>query len=314
MKVALYIGSWPQNIGNAFFDLGLESIMKLAFPSATVFYTGGAVHWMFNHSQEAQKKSFFKSNNKNYLKNSIEIAQFADVDLVVVPGMCIANEFVNNNGRTFLELAKRKIPVLFVGAGALKYTEREADYYVEFLNKFYRYGIITRDGDTFDILSRRGAKNIEKGIDCAFFLPDRYTPPNLSIPKFNIENFDAYEESVSIDHKGCLVLRTHHDCWGPLPKKYINKENTLISDVPFDYLTLYAKVNETYSDRVHACIATLAYGNKAKLFSKTPRASLFREMGAEKIKQELVSIDLDLLNKLKDRQINIVRKMTNELV
>ena len=35
-------------------------------------------------------------------------------------------EFVDNNGKTFLELAKRKIPVLFIGAGALEYNKSEA--------------------------------------------------------------------------------------------------------------------------------------------------------------------------------------------
>lgn len=314
LNIALYTGSWPQNIGNAFFDLGLEAIVKLAFPSANIFYTGGAVHWMFNHSAPTSKRLPFIKHDKKNSDNSIEIAQFANVDLVIVPGMCIAKEFVDNNGKTFLELAKRKIPVLFIGAGALEYNQSEARYYVEFLNKLHKYGIVTRDSDTFNILNDNGAKNIEKGIDCAWFLPDRYTCPKLSLPKFNIMNFDAGEEIAGVDHKDNAVFRTHHDCWGPLPTRYINKENTLVSDVPFDYLTLYANANETYSDRVHACIATLTYGNKAKLFSKTPRKSLFKELNVENITQELTKVDMNLLRELKEKQINTVKKMITAII
>jgi hypothetical protein len=313
LNVALYTGSWPQNIGNAFFDLGLEAIIKLALPSANIFYTGGAVHWMFNYSQNIKKLPFI-SNRKKQSENSVEIAQFAEVDIVVVPGMCIAKEFVDNNGKTFLELAKRKIPVVFVGAGALEYTDNEALYYAKFLNKFYKYAIITRDSDTFNILNKNGIKNIWEGIDCAWFLPEKYTCPKLSIPKFNIMNFDSTEEPTDINHKNCLVLRTHHDCWGPLPKRYTDKENTLISDVPFDYLTLYANVNETYSDRVHACIATLTYGNKARLFSKTQRRSLFKKLGIEDITRELVSLDISLSRKMKEEQINTVRNIIDKIV
>jgi len=316
LNIALYIGSWPQNIGNAFFDLGLEAIVKKAFPNANIYYTGGAVHWMFNHPRKIITKTFFgnKIEEKSYIKNSVEIAQFANVDIVVVPGMCLTREFVDNNGKTFLELSKRKIPVFFVGAGALEYTQEESNYYANFLNNFYKYSIITRDDNTFEMLKKSGVKNIEKGIDCAFFLPDRYSPPKLSIDKFNVMNFDSTQEPNTIDHKGVKVFRTHHNCWGPLPENYVNKEDTLVSDVPFDYLALYGNVNETYSDRVHACVATLAYGNKARLFSKTPRASLFKKVGAEKITQELTSVDMKLLQTLKTRQIDLVKKIINELI
>ena len=312
MKIALYTGSWPQNIGNAFFDLGLEAILRLTVPEAQLFYTGGAVHWMFRRARRNLLGIF--NYQKDYSDNSFEIAQFADVDLVAVPGMCISKEFVDSNGKTFVELAKRKIPVVFVGAGALTYTHEELTFYKEFLDSFYKYAIITRDGNTYDLLKKYGFLNIHKGIDCAFFLPDRYTPPKLILPEFNVLNFDGGKEPHDINHHGKLVLRTHHDCWGPLAEQYTREENTLVSDVPFDYLSLYANVNETYSNRVHACIATLAYGNKAQLFAKTPRASLFEEFNASNITKELVQIDSHRLAELKTRQLNAVKQTFNEVL
>ena len=50
LKIGMYAGSWPQNIGNAFFDFGAEAIIRQAFPNAELFRMGGAVHWMFNNS------------------------------------------------------------------------------------------------------------------------------------------------------------------------------------------------------------------------------------------------------------------------
>ena len=121
LNIALYVGLWPHNIGNAFLGLGAEAIIRQAFPDAAVFRTGCAGHWMFSHGQDHIKKNFFGypkiKKAPDYIHNSLELAQVADVDLVVVPGMCLAKEFIATSGKTLLHLAQRKIPVLFLGAG-----------------------------------------------------------------------------------------------------------------------------------------------------------------------------------------------------
>ena len=38
------------------------------------------------------------------------------------------------------------------------------------------------------------------------------------------------------------------------------RDNMLISDTPYDYLTLYACANEVYTDLVHATVVALQYG------------------------------------------------------
>ena len=59
-----------------------------------------------------------------------------------------------------------------------------------------------------------------------------------------------------------------------------------------DYLLLYRNASEVYSDRVHACIPTLAFGNKARLFSNSPRIALFENAKIPDVKGErLVSIE-----------------------
>ena len=58
-----------------------------------------------------------------------------------------------------------------------------------------------------------------------------------------------------------------------------------------DYLLLYRNASEVYSDRVHACIPTLAFGNKARLFSNSPRIALFENAKIPDVRERLVSIE-----------------------
>lgn len=325
LKIGCYIGSWPQNIGNAFFDLGARAILNEAFPDAQFFNIGGAVHWMFNASALRHKESLFGSRGCGLLKkmnivspygnnnNSFEIGEVAEVDALVFAGMSMCREFVENNGRTFLAAAKRGVAVLGLGAGGSCYNNDEIRSFSEFFNSLPRAAIITRDDDTFDMFSGN-IKHMVKGIDCAFCLPEYFTPPRLSLPVYDVENFDErFIEAPAIDHGDHMVIHTHHDLWGPLSKKYISKPNTMISDVPEDYLSLYSQVNTTYSDRVHACVASLAYGNRARLYSTTPRKALFKKMRLEAITSTDVSLDMDLRQELKHIQIknakNIIENM-----
>ena len=176
LKIGLYIGAWPQNIGNAFFDLGARAILAKAFPEAHFFPTGGAVHWMFTASALSNAgrvgRRLGELAGRDFTSpNSFEIGEAAEVDLLVFAGMSMCEEFVRNNGKTFYKAAERGIPVLGLGAGGSLYTKKEAEIFSQFLIALSRYAIITRDDDTFGMFESR-LDNIWSGIDAAFFLPD----------------------------------------------------------------------------------------------------------------------------------------------
>jgi hypothetical protein len=318
LNIGLYIGSWPQNIGNAFFDFGAKAILAKAFPEARFFPTGGAVHWMFTasalHNAGKIGRKLGELAGRDFTShNSFEIGEAAEVDLLVFAGMSMCEEFVRNNGKTFRKAAERGTPILGLGAGASLYTAQEADVFSQFLKDLGRYAIITRDDDTFDMFSSR-LDNIWSGIDAAFFLPDYYTPPKLALPPYDIVNFDGPDSPPAITHTVDHIIHTHHDLWGPLPDAYMAAPNTLVSDIPEDYLTLYSQVNETHSNRVHACIATLTYGNKARLYNSTPRKALFEKVGASQVTSEVCRLDMARLQELKDKQIAQARNMVLDLL
>ena len=314
LKIGMYAGSWPQNIGNAFFDFGAEAIIRQAFPDAELFRMGGAVHWMFNNSSRTRFGLLGRAIRKfgpvhhPVNGNSIEIGEFADLDLLVFPGMSMCEEFAVNNGPTFLEANKRGVAVLGLGAGGSLYNDREIEKFSTFFNKLNNAAIITRDDDTFQMFSGK-INNITKGIDCAFFLPDYFKAPKLALEDYEVVTFDASEPPEGLRDSKPGRIFMHHDLWGPLPKKYTNKKRTLVSDVPEDYLSLYANCQVTHSDRVHACIASLAYGNSAQLYSNTPRKALFKKLNLEDITSRPVKLDFDHLKHLKSEQVESTKKV-----
>ena len=93
------------------------------------------------------------------------------------------------------------------------------------------------------------------------------------------ENQNIRQKLEHTELKDKNIIYTDHK---PYPQSKITrqvKNNIFISDYPLDYLAIYRNVNTTYSDRVHACIPTLSFGNKACLFSKSPRKVLFENVG-----------------------------------
>lgn len=58
----------------------------------------------------------------------------------------------------------------------------------------------------------------------------------------------------------------------------------MVSDSADDYLYLYANADCVYTDRVHACVPTISFGNPCKFYYSTPRTLLFERIGIENTK------------------------------
>ena len=68
------------------------------------------------------------------------------------------------------------------------------------------------------------------------------------------------------------LLRTDHQTNPLCHRKLYYGPGAFAMDVPYGYFALYANAALTLSDRIHACVVTMAYGGTAMLFSKSPRA------------------------------------------
>lgn len=102
---------------------------------------------------------------------------------------------------------------------------------------------------------------------------------------------------------GMCVVRPEHRFNPHVTWKIYRHPSALVSDEPYTYLTVYGNSALTLSDRVHACVATLAYGNPAMLFTPSPRARLFERVGLGQIKQRPVVLDPVVLVEEKKAQL-----------
>ena len=106
---------------------------------------------------------------------------------------------------------------------------------------------------------------------------------------------------------GRMIVRPEHRSNPHMTYKIYQHPNAVCSDEPWTYFTVYANSALTLADRVHACVATLAYGNPAMLFTPSPRAALFERVGAGDIKKHPVRLDMDHLEQERSGQVEWLR-------
>jgi len=313
IKIVYFTNGASGNVGNPFIDMGSIQSLKMACPNSIIY------------TPSHMSKCIFYSYGKN-LDSAFDIAPAIEADYAVFSGMMLNRVFVEIMNSTISKLIENNTKLIINGAGGYGYTQKEVEIFRRFLKKYPPYAFISRDERSFENYNDL-AEHSYSGIDCAFFLSDYFTPAKLNLPDFVIFNFDRYEsklhrflkliknESVFKTPKiqipeicNKLIIRTHHSSLR-IPKKYFSAPNTLISDIPDDYLHLYANTKATYSDRVHACLATLSFGNPAMLFSQTPRALLFDKIGAYTIKEKLTYPDIQKIKEEKSKHIAFLSKV-----
>lgn len=283
-RVLYYGGLWPTNMGNSFIDIGAMYLLKETLPEAKVY--------------QASRFSRFYAQHRGgrgvpWLRNdwqALDVAAYADVDYVVVAGNVTHTDFIRIEGPTIQALVKRGAKFVVLGGGCSIYTRGEYDAFRDFMRSVDTFAFVARDQTSYDVFNG-AARFSYSGIDCAFFLSDALDPMRLCLDDYVVCTFDDQEFEKGLDLKGETVVRARHYSFGVRERLVKKLPDTLVSDIPHDYIYLYAGAKATYSDRVHACVATLAFGHEARLFSSTPRAQLFAEVGAGDILTQLTKVD-----------------------
>lgn len=320
MRVVYYESGWPTNIGNAFIDYGSLHILKTAAPEAKIYCASEMPKWLY------------MINNQD-MKKSIDLTEIMDVDYIVISGMSLCDEFIKAEGPVLKKLYERGVKIIFNGGGGATYSKKEVESFQRFLETIKIECFISRDEESYNNF-KDYARYSYNGIDCGFFLSDAFSPAPLIIKDYVIHNFDGKSEP-EIEKHGRKILRTNHACFQFLPEDNIRNDalflikgrwpfikrifnaytrrvfkesEMLISDIPDDYLHLYANTYAVYSDRVHACVAALSFGKFARLYSNSPRAYLFDRVGAAGIKEHLIKIDQETLKFEKEKHIAFLRR------
>lgn len=292
-KIALLTSVTFNNIGNGFIDLGAEAALMKALPlNAELFKVSSnanfaatmgqmfmlkenpIINWLWVHTmQRAAKKLHDRSYKTVKTQNIFSMASMVKCDYFIIPGCVLTVPFFTIYGDLIKRKAEQGSKIIFLGASGNFYTEYEVKFVSEYLRKLRPYAIMTRDSLAYKYYANF-TKNSYNGIDNVFFvnllnLPQidtdltPYVVLNIEEPK----HYRIKEELKNIFKEKNIVYSYHK----PFPYTKVSKlvkNGVIVSDNPMDYLLLYRNASEVYSDRVHACIPTLAFGNKASKQSK----------------------------------------------
>ena len=234
-------------------------------------------------------------------EQALDLASVGAYDLIAMPGMLLCEFIIKTIGSSLRTARRAGTQLLFLGAGLEKYTPEEAEIVRGFLREIEPIGFASRDQRSFDLIAESVPRSYQ-GIDCGFFVADAFRPPPVRLPEYVVATFDK-SAVPPLTTSGRLLVHAHHRCFGPIPREHWGAGPTLISDLPEDYLTLYARAQEVHSSRVHACVAALAYGVPARLYSETPRAHLFDAVGVGEVRAKLVTMDRARMEAQKASQI-----------
>jgi len=307
IKIAQTGGNWSTNIGNAFINLGSIHALKEAAPDSETQLFSNFSTWLFRTVNKSPVGFLLRKDGD--IKPVFDLVGAAKIDFLVSSGAILTATQDLRSKKISQKLRSKGVKRIINGGGPQEgqYEEKKIEKIRDNLAQMKLYAFISRDEISFKNFHDL-AEHSYNGIDCGFFVNDYFTPFQLEYPEFVIFNFDSITEpKIKVDKE---IIRTHHASvsiksikkYLTARKKYFGSSNTLISDIPEDYLTLYANTKATYSDRVHACVATLAYGHPAQLYGTTPRSLLFDRIGLPDIRDEVVYPDLKRLNKEKEKQ------------
>ena len=308
-------GGWPTNIGNAFIDFGIQYLVKKTIPNSEYHFASNAPNWIYNHY-----------GNSKAGKKFVNLAGIIKADFYVFGGSMLDLDWFRGHSRLFHDLVKNNSKIVLLGiGGGDTYPEKEIAIIREYLEKLNIFIFVSRDKKAFENYSDLAEYSYD-GIDCAFFLKDTFTPAKFGLPEYVVFSFDKMTEpNIAIKEK---IIRIHHQPWKFSPNRFFSnwdfkmfiwniihhqtniiKKNDIASDLPDDYLNLYANSKATYSDRIHACVATLSFGNPARLYTKSMRSLLFDRVGLSSIRYNLVSLDKERIEKEKKKQIEFLREI-----
>lgn len=327
----LLLRTWLTNIGNGFIDKGARTLIEQAFPDAEVVESSG-------HSQSTaiQQSNLLLSRVGEYLPDqlidtsaggsyqdrAVSVANFVDADIAVLPG-CVLDDTGFDPYEPLLHfLSKRGIPIYLLGAGGGDYEPGTQRLVNRVLQETDIRGLITRDSDAYKCYN----ENVDyayDGLDCAFWINDWHQPVRAD-REFGVLTFDKIDEPELPIQGSENIIRTDHFPFerphGTLRQDmkrrllqldFFQQDRIMVSDLLTDYLFFYANASVTHSDRIHACVPTLVYGNKAQFWYETPRAALFEKVvdDTSMIYRQPVSLDQNTLDDLKSQQVKTFQEM-----
>lgn len=319
MKIAVENSTW-NNIGDAFYQTALQTMLADALPDDEVFSFDGPIVRAFRP--------------RRFEANSFDAREMVEADHFVLSGPILGAGFLAHYGPLIQAIVEsgRSYSLLSLHA----YSEgEELERTKAFLRAFPPRALETRDEDTF--VKVEGLASTEKNGCCfAFFV--KYIPdvPQLarSGPYICLSFHNSPEPEIRVGDPaadffnagfdvgcassgwlpwkvrrhfdfmaqyprelgGCSVVRPVHSFY-PLPHLSFSRPNSYISYNPRNFLAIYRNCEGVITDRVHAGVAALSFGKPALVTKLDGRYALFKRAPLER-KGDVVRLEPGALDAL----------------
>ncbi len=183
MKVAYCTGFWCTNIGNGFFSLGVEYVLKQILGEKNVT----VVSDLQTYTTSYGKRLYIDKNQLEYISS-------LDVDYIVLAGPVISRYFLYLWKDILIKLQKRGIGYIILSAGIMKLNSQEKQEIQGFFNEYPPYIFSSRDEAAYNEFGSF-AQHSYNGICFSFFVSDYYSPSGVSgMRPYVIYNFDKIDE------------------------------------------------------------------------------------------------------------------------
>jgi hypothetical protein len=287
------------NVGDGFYQFPIFYLLEAMFGHhSNVSMIDGPVERAFRLGSNLKNR---------FRNNAFEISSLYQGDIYVFSGPILNANFLSHYASFIKMLKQEGANYLILSShSSLDSESEQLNDIIDFLSLYPPLGVSTRDVYTFNLLSPH-LENCYNGICCAFYAYLLLPLPKFKVdrkyvtisfhksfePDIKIEIEDQTISNVTLKpyrlskHIGSWRLLRHGEFLRPLPKSISNyevirphhgigtsffnvdfsKPNSYLSFNPLSYLSLYQNSSLTISDRVHACVATLANGRPALFYS-----------------------------------------------
>lgn len=266
---------------------------------------------------KVKRKFIFEAlKSESIVQNYPILLDIIKADYVVISGAILGIGEVKLLSNLLIKLKDRGSKIIFYGVGGYEYTEKEVETVYNFLERVKPYAFISRDRTAFKIYNGVAEYSYD-GICPAFFVNkleilNKFSLKNQNYYTFVFDNPKNIYKTEEIIRKYNLnpstVIELSHS---PIPQfslasKYRKK---FVSDSVLDYLILYKYTSGTFTDRIHAAVATLAFGRPCRLYTESKRVGVLKRVGADNVLEDLECADVEKISKEQLRQVNFLKEI-----
>jgi hypothetical protein len=336
-KSVAYIGGFlTTNIGNAFYDEGILYALKSNLPNYQIYYIADQPenYWLQTNKEKRNKFNYLDKINVDYIviAGPLFTKRFPDMWLDTLKKLQSKGTKIVFLSAGFtlydneeIQLTKNLLETIQPHAISTRdrhtfnivknHTQNCHDgicfaFYISDYFKPYSFSNNPYVILTFDNMPEPHFNTIDNTATTktnTFLFKNKkweYTYSSFNVLDKILIRFHIYSGFTNESFGTHEIIRPTNSL---VKRNIFNKEKTFASDVFTDYLNLISHSACIFSDRVHTCVAGLALGKPAMLFSNTPRAKLLDRVGAKEIKTKPVTLDSSLISEEKIRLSNFIK-------